>query len=274
MMVVRFSPQMSVLWSILSLIVVCSFRKETRLGLKKIFRALEGGARTMLTVSTVLITSGIIVGVLNLTGLGINLSAGLIEVSGGNTFFLLCLAAITCIILGMGMTTAGAYMLLAVLVAPALIKLGLTPIAVHMYVFYWGLAALVTPPVCGGAYVAAGIAGAPPFKTGWQSAALGIVTYIVPFMFIYNPAILMIGSASDIILTFMSTLVGIVALAVAIEGYLFKRINLLERAIFLVVAIVLIIPGWLTDFVGISVLVLVVMWHKGIGRSLLRKVAQ
>lgn len=267
MMIVRFSPQMSVLWAIVSLIVVCSFRKETRLGLRAILRALEAGAKTMLMVSTVLITAGIIVGVLNLTGLGINLSAGLVEVSGGNTLVLLWLAAITCMILGMGMTTAGAYLLLAILVAPALISLGLTPIAVHMYVFYWGLAALVTPPVCGGAYVAAGIANAPPFKTGWQATALGIVTYIVPFMFIYNPSILMIGSAADIMLTFMSTLVGIVALAVVIEGYLLRRANFVERIIFLGGAIALIIPGWLTDVIGIGILALAVARHVRLAKA-------
>ena len=267
MMIIRFSPQMSALWAIVSLILVCSVRKRTRLGLRAILHALEGGAKTILLVSTVLITAGIVVGVVNLTGLGINLSAGLVEVSGGNTLILLWLSAITCTILGMGMTTAAAYMLLAILVAPALVSLGLLPLSVHMYVFFWGLAALITPPVCGGAYVAAAIANAPPFKTGWQATFLGIATYIVPFVFIYDPSILMIGSAAHILLTFIRTLVCIAAVGVAIEGYLLKKASLAERILFFGGGILLITPGWLTDIIGAGIIALTVAWHVRLAKA-------
>ena len=266
-MVIRFSPQMSVLWAIVSLIVVCSFRKKTCLRLRDILGALESGAKMVLGVSTVLITAGIIVGVLNLTGLGVNLSSGLVEISGGNTLALLCLAAVTCMILGMEMTTAGAYLLLAILVAPALIRLGLEPIAVHMFVFYWGLSAIITPPVCVGTYVAAGIAEAPPLRTGWQAAALGVAHYIVPFVFIYDPSILMLGSPAQTTITFVTTLIGIIALAIVIEGYLIRPLKLWERLIFLGGAIVLIIPGWLTDVIGVGILALAVAQHMGRARA-------
>lgn len=266
MVIVGVSPQMSVLWALLALIIGGLPRKQTRIGLKAILRGLETGATAMFMVSTVLAVAGVIVGCLSLTGLDTKLGWGLVALSGGNRLVLLLLTAIACLILGMGMPTSAAYLLLAILMAPALVKFGFIPLGVHMFIFYWGLAAANTPPVMQCPYIAAAISGANPFRTAWQAIRLGMVAYIVPFMFIYAPSILMVGGAGAIALTFMTSLIGVMALAAALEGYLLKTLNPWQRVLLTAGAICLIVPGWLTDVVGIGVVALLLAWQAGLMR--------
>jgi TRAP-type uncharacterized transport system fused permease subunit len=174
----------------------------------------------------------------------------LIELSGGNLLALLSLTMIASLILGMGLPTVACYIILAVLVAPALVKMGVAPMAAHLFIFYFGMLSNITPPVALAAYAAAGIAETDPFRTGYAATRLGLAGFILPFMFVYGPAMLMIGSLWEVVLAFISGIVGVCALAAGIQGYFWGRTNLLQRGALLVAAPLLIKPGLLTDIMG------------------------
>ena len=233
LMVQGYSPQLSALWSTGILIVIGLFNKSNRISLNKIYLALKNTAVAMMMMAVVCAVAGIIVSCVQLTGLDHRLSMGLLGLAGDNVWLLLLLAAVSCIILGMGMTTSAVYIIMAVLVAPALIETGFVPIAAHFYVFYFGVAALITPPVCPTSYIGAGIAGAPPMRTAITAARLAIVCFIVPLIFIFQPALLMEGSVIDILLAMTTTFIATIAMAGGLAGYMFGNLNILWRFLFL-----------------------------------------
>jgi len=233
LMVMGYSPQYAALWATAALIVIGFFNKSNRMSLNKIYLALKNTAIAMMMMAVVCAVAGIIVSCVQLTGLDHRLSMGLLGLAGDNVWLLLALAAVSCIILGMGMTTSAVYIVMAVLVAPALVQMGFVPIAAHFYVFYFGVAALITPPVCPTSYIGAGIAGAPPMRTGITAARLAIVCFVVPLIFIFQPALLMEGSATDILLAMVTTFIATVALAGGLAGYMFGNLNILWRILFL-----------------------------------------
>ena len=216
--------------------------------------AMHEGATGSLIVATACATAGIIVGVTNLTGLGLKLSAILIELSGGSLLALLVLTMIASLILGMGLPTTACYILLAVLAAPALVKLGVLPIGAHLFVFYFGIISAITPPVAGAAYAASGIAKAGPMKIGFTACRLGVAAFILPYMWIYGPALLLIGDPISVIWAVFTSTIGIAACAAGIQGYVFRPANWLERIVLLVAAMLLINPGWITDAIGLGLL--------------------
>lgn len=228
----------------MGLSVVVSFaRKETMLGPRKIVRAIEDGARSTISIGVLSGGLGMIIGMCGLTGLGVNLAGGLIEVSGGNLPFLLFLTAIAAVILGMGMPTASVYLFCALTLAPALIKLGVEMMAAHMFIFYWGLVGLLTPPVALAAYAAAPLANASPFMTGWQAVRISLPLYIVPFIFVYRGGLLLKGGPQDIIVAILLTSVVMVLLVGGMTGYnMISRIGWKKRALFLASALLLVIP--------------------------------
>lgn len=195
----------------------------------------------MVAVATA--AAGIIVGVVDLTGVGQRLGTGLLTLSGGKLLPALLLSMILAIILGMGMPTTAAYVIMASTVIPALIFMGLKPIVAHMFAFYFACMSLITPPVAITAYAAAAIAGSNMWQTGWTAFRLGIVGFIVPFMFVYGPSILLIGSFSEIVLTIATALLGVAILAVGVSGYLFCKLTIIERALAIVAAILLVTPS-------------------------------
>ena len=158
----------------------------------------------------------------------------------------------------MGLPTVAAYIMVAALTAPALIELGVTPIAAQMFVFYFCVISTITPPVALSAYAAASIAHTDPFKTGFSAVRLGLVAFIVPFMFLYSDVLLLKGSVINIIIAFGSALVGIYALSSALQGWLFNKINLLERSIMLLISFLTIIPDWKTDLIGLTLMALLI----------------
>jgi TRAP-type uncharacterized transport system fused permease subunit len=192
------------------------------------------------------------------------LSSILIQLSGGQLFPLLILMAICNIILGMGMPTTAVYIILATLAAPALVKLGLSPICAHLFVFYYGCLSHLTPPVALAAYAAASLAESPPMKTGFAAWRIGLAGFIVPFMFVYGPALVLEDSALNIAVAFATALVGIFALAVALEGYLFRVFPWWQRMIPFAASLLLIKPGVYTDLLGAVVLgpFLVYQWKR------------
>jgi TRAP-type uncharacterized transport system fused permease subunit len=163
------------------------------------------------------------------------------------------------LILGMGLPTVACYIILAVLVAPALIKMGVAPIAAHLFIFYFGLISAITPPVALAAYAAAGIAKTDPLRTGWAAVRLGIAGLLLPYFFVYGPAMVMIGPWSEIALIFVSGVVGVIALAAGVQGYLFKRANAIQRIALLSAGALLIKPGILTDLVGYALVAVVIV---------------
>ncbi len=259
--VLYLEPQTAAIGGVGATILIGLFRKETRRELRRILSIMEKTGHALLEVGIICGVAGYIVGVVSLTGLGLSLSNTLVVISGGNAFLLLFLAAICSIILGMGMPITACYILLVLLIAPALIQLGILPLAAHLFLMYFGAMSFVTPPVAIAAYVAAGIAHAKPMQVGLIGVRLGIVAYIVPFVFCYNPALLLRGTLEDIILLTASVTLGVMALAIALEGYLFYKLNVLKRIGFGLAGFLLIIPEFMTDVIGLLISLLLLLWE-------------
>jgi len=231
-------------------------------------KAMHEGATGTLIVATACATAGIIIGVTNLTGLGLKLSGILVDLSQGNLLALLVLTMIASIILGMGLPTTACYIILAILSAPALVKVGVLPIGAHLFVFYFGIISAVTPPVAGAAFAAAPLAGTGPMGIAFTACRLGVAAFILPYMWIYGPALLLIGEPLTVIFVVITSTLGIAACAMGIQGYLFRPISKLERGMLLAASLLLIKPGWITDIIGLGLLIPVL-----INQGLLGKLA-
>ena len=196
----KWSPIKAGLWSILLTIIVSQFNKDNKMSLKDIFCALENAAYNSLSVSIACAIAGIIIGILSLTGLSLKFSGLLVLISGNNFIILLILTMISGLILGMGMTTTSVYIVLSVLVAPALINFNISPIAAHLFVFYFGILSCITPPVSTAVYAAASIAKVSPIKLALYTTKIAVPIYMIPFMFVINKELLFQGSIFYIIL--------------------------------------------------------------------------
>jgi TRAP transporter 4TM/12TM fusion protein len=254
--VLRYSAQTSVMYTLAALILVSSFRKQSRVTLKKIFFALEDSARGMMPIIPLSASIGILVGTIQMTGAGTKFTSELLDISGGNLMVILLMTGFAAFILGMGMTAVGVYILTVVLLAPALIRAGVEPIAAHMFLFYFGCLSFITPPVCVDAFIAAGISGGHPFKTGFRAMRLGFAAYLVPWAFIFNPGILMIGTPLQIIATFFFVTLGAVAVGSAFEGYLLTNNRRWESILLALSGICIFIPNVITRGLGIGFIVL------------------
>ena len=257
LIVVKWSAIYSAFWSIIALIILSSLKSTTRMDLKGILRALKGGANGALEVVAVCGVAGIIIGCFSLSGLGLKLASLLISLSGNSVIILLLLTAVASLILGMGLPAVACYAVLAVLVAPALTKMGVYAMAAHMFIFYFGIISNITPPVAVAAYAAAGISGANPMKTGLKAFQLGLTGFIVPFMFVFGPELLFCGSAGSIILAICTSVIGVIALSMAVEGIMFTALKLYERVALIAAAFLLINVGVVTDLVGVGLIALV-----------------
>ncbi len=198
---------------------------------------------------------GIVVGMITLTGLGLMMSSILIELSHGNLFLLLLMTMVASIILGMGVPPVAAYIILAILVVPALIKMGVYPLAAHLFVFYFGTIAGITPPMAPDAFVAAGIADSPMMKTALTACRLALVIFIVPYMFVYNNALLLVGNVGEILLVCVTAFFGVYALASAAQNYLGGKLPIYLRLALFIGGGCLIYPGWATDLLGVVLVI-------------------
>jgi TRAP-type uncharacterized transport system fused permease subunit len=196
----------------------------------------------------------VVVGVASLTGIGLRMSELIITVSQGNLLLALVLTALGSIVLGMGLPTTAAYVVLAALGAPALTQLGVPVLAAHLFIFYFGCVSNVTPPVALAAYAAAGLAGAPPLRTAWTAMLLASTGFLVPFMFVYGPPLLLVGGALEVAMASVTALTGVTALAAAAMGYLRGHLAPWERVLLAGAALALIFPGPITDGLGLAVL--------------------
>jgi TRAP transporter 4TM/12TM fusion protein len=244
---------LSAFYANITLIVLCVFeemRSKHKLELKKIFLSFEKGVKQMLSIIATVGAVGIIIGVINLSGLGIKLSTILINFSYGILPILLFLTMLASILLGMGMPTVACYTILAVLAAPAIIKLGVIPIAAHLFVFYFGMLSAITPPVALSVIAAISIAESPFWKTGWTSIKLAISGFLIPFIFVYQPVLLLKGNMGEIVLTVVTSVTGIFVLSIAVSDYFTRKLYIIERLPLFIGAILLIYPGWRTDIIG------------------------
>lgn len=245
-------PMFAVFLAIVSLIIVSWFRKETRIGPAKFVDGVVRGVNAMAPLTAICAAAGIIIGILSMTGLGMRIAFLIEHFSHGYLLIALILTAFACIILGMGLPTVAAYVVLATIVPPALKKMGVDPLQAHMFIFYFAILSAITPPVCTGAYCAAGIADADPLKTGIRSVQLGTVAFILPFVFVYDYSILAHGSIIEIASAVFFSAIGIVFWAGTIEGYFFTgKIGAGARIMIGIVAIMLVIPITYTRILGL-----------------------
>jgi len=258
----QYTASTAVIYSLLSLVIVANFRRSTRMGLKKLLKALEAGARGTLVVIMAVASAGIIVGMINLTGLGVRLTSSIVEIAGGNLYLALILSAISAVVMGMGLPSVVAYLILAGLVAPSLIQIGVPMVAAHFFIIYFSITAFFTPPFCTAAYAAAGIAGSPIMKTGFTAVRLGSACYIIPFMFVFGPALLALGGIFEILIAFTTSVMGIFLLAITAEGHYKVAMSWSDRIISSVGALFLIKPGAITDVIGFACFAAIIFIHK------------
>nr|WP_072914165.1 TRAP transporter permease [Desulforamulus aeronauticus] len=250
------SPMQAALWAIALSIVASMLRKSTRISLLDVLKGLEEGARSALGVVIACATAGIIIGVVTKTGLGLSLGSTLIDLAGGQLLPTLFFTMITSIILGMGVPTTANYVITSTIAAPILVQMGVPVLAAHMFVFYFGIIADVTPPVALAAFAGAGIAGSDPMKTGVQASKLAIAAFLIPYIFVLSPSLLLIDTTLPKVLMMMTTsLIGMTAVAAAIAGYLITPTKWFDRILFFIGGLMLIDPNLITDLVGIGLLV-------------------
>ncbi len=247
------SPMRAAFWGIVSAVALALARRATRLDASRARRALVAAAAGTVQVAAACAAAGIVVGVASLTGIGLRMSELIITLSAGHLPIALVLTALGSIVLGMGLPTTAAYIVLAALGAPALTELGVPVLAAHLFIFYFGCLSNVTPPVALAAYAAAGIAGAPPMRTALTAFTLATAGFVVPFMFVYGPPLVLQGSILGVVGAALTAGVGVTALAAAAMGYARRPLSTWERAVLAAAAVSLIWPEPVTDALGLLV---------------------
>lgn len=251
------------LYTILLTLVVVMLDKKCRLTPKKLVKICVNAAKSAVPVAVACAMAGIISGIVMGTGVGFRLSSALIDVSGGQPLILLILTMLVSLVMGMGIPTISAYLVLAILVAPALTQMGFSALASHLFIFYFGCISVITPPVALASYAAAGIAGCSPTKTGIRAFRLAICAFILPYLFVYNQTLLGQGAWYDILWSVLSALVGVYCLACGQEGFFYKwKLAGWERLVLIVGALALVVPGLTTDVIGLILLVATFLYHK------------
>jgi TRAP-type uncharacterized transport system fused permease subunit len=210
---------------------------------REFLRAVPAAGYAVLDIVLVCVAAGIVIGVLGISGLGFNLTQALVQIGEGSLALLLVLTALVCIVLGMGLPTVGVYVLLAALVAPALVEVGIAPIAAHLYVMYFGMMSMITPPVAIAAFAAASIAGADPMRTGWSAVAFGWTAFVVPFLFVLSPQLLLQGAPWAVALAAATAMAGVWLVSIALTGYFLRPLAAAWRAAFAVSGLMALIPA-------------------------------
>lgn len=246
--------------------------KGSRASLKELWLASIGTARASVDLLVIAAAAGLVIGTLNLTGLAFGLTIQLLALSGDSTIVLLLMTAVVAIVLGMGMPTVGVYILLATLIAPALIQAGLSPMAAHMFVMYFGMMSMVSPPVAIAAFAAANIAGCDGTKAAWASMRVSWCAYLVPFLFAFSPSLLMDGSALQVLWAVVTASLGVLAGSIAVTGFFMHKVRGASRALFMVAGMGLLIPAdafagaiW-TDVAGVVLMAILTGRHLFAGR--------
>ena len=255
LLIAGYSPTRAALAAIVLAIFASFLRKSTRMKPMEIIEGLEKGAKGVLGVMIACATAGIIIGVVTKTGVGLKMAGALIDLAGGRLLPAMFFTMITSLILGMGVPTTANYVITSTIAAPALIQMGVPIMAAHLFVFYFGIIADVTPPVALAAYAGAGISGGNPMKTGVNASKLAVAAFVIPYIFVLSPALLMINTTpGQLIWALVTSVIGMVGLGAAMIGYLLAPVNPLFRLVFFVGGLMLIDPGLYTDVIGFGML--------------------
>lgn len=254
--------------TILMTIVVAQLKKETRMSLKDIEQAFIASAKSTVSVAIACACVGIVIGVSSLTGFTINMASTIISLGGKSLMLTLVFTMVTCMILGMGLPSIPAYIITVTIAAPALIELGIRPLAAHLFCFYFAMFANITPPVALASFAAAGISGGNPMKTGVVSVKLALAGFIIPYMFVYNNQLLLIDTTFiQGIQVAITACVGVFLISAAVEGFLFTKVNMAVRAIMLVGAFLFIDSSLITDLLGLAILVVTVFIQRMLAKK-------
>lgn len=259
-----FSTSKAGFWAIISCIVISMLRKETMMTPKKIFTAMERGAKGSLIVAICCASAGIITGTIDFTGIGMRFSNVLLTVAGGNVLLLLFLTMIASLILGLPLPPVTCYLILAVLAAPALVKAGVNPMAAHLFVFFFGVLGSISPPVAPVSFAAAGLAGTDPVKTTNRTFLYSLPSFLVPYLYVYANELLLMGSPVMMVFRIATAFVGLSCMAVTFHGYLFRSVGWSERILFLAGGFALVYPYYAANAAGAALLALL------IGRQVLK----
>lgn len=258
-LIAGYSAPLCALVGTLACLPMALMRKLTRQGIawKSVLEALEDGARNTLSVAMACACAGIVIGCVTITGMGISFTQVVVGLAQDMLLLALVLTAVAGIVLGMGMPTTPAYIVMVSLLVPALVKLGAITPAAHMFAFYFAILSAITPPVALAVFAAASLAKTDIWTAGWEAVRIGAAGFIVPFMFIYEPALLMIGDWQTIASSFVTATLGTILLAAGLFGYLLRAALWWERALLVAAAFLLIKPGWITDLIGLALLAMV-----------------
>ena len=259
---IGWSPMKAAFYATVLTFLLSLLSKETRPDVKRFFEALESGTKSVTSITISCAAAGIIVGILQLTGLATRMSVQLVNLSGGNIYVAAVLTAFITIILGCGMPPTPTYVILATCLVRPLTEMGATPLAAHMFIFMFACVGALTPPVAITAYTAAAIAKSNPNKTGFASFRMGIVAYIIPFIFLLNPAILLEGDTVEVILAAATAILGVFCLTGAIEGYMFRYWSIVSRVLLGAASLMMMIPGTVTDLIGIALVAIAFVLDK------------
>lgn len=254
-----FSPSKAGFWAIVVTFLLSLIRHHDRMGLKQVSETLAEGAKSGLIMAVTAAIVGIVVAAIALPGLGMKFSSIVIDLSGGVLIIALLLTLVASFFLGMGMNVTSAYLLLVTLTAPALSRMGVPILAAHFFVFWTSQLAVITPPVCLSAYVAAGIAGSDPWKTGIHSLRMGLSIYYIPFMFVFIPSLLGLGEVQAVVWNSTTALLGVLSFGALMQGYLLARTSIIEQVILGVAAVALVFKGVETDIIGLAAIAVVVV---------------
>lgn len=217
--------------------------QSVRPSIATLLTSFEVTGKAVVEILVISAAAGLVIGVLNVTGLSFNLTYALVQVGGGNVVVLLALSAVVCIVLGMGLPTLGVYVLLAALVAPALVAVGIEPIAAHLYVLYFGMMSMITPPIAIAAFAAASIANAPAMQTGFAAMRFGWSAYVIPILFVFSPTLLMIGAPLDVGLAIVTATMGVWLVSAALAGYFTSKLTPIMRGLFILFGLMALVPA-------------------------------
>ena len=263
LLVSGYTPMRAALAAIALSIICACMRKSTRISFKQIVQGLIDGSKGVLGVLIACATAGIIIGVVTKTGVGLKVATALLDLANGKLLPAMFFTMVTSLILGMGVPTTANYVITSTIAAPALVQMNVPVLAAHMFAFYFGIVADVTPPVALAAYAGAGIAGSNPMKTGVIAAKLAIAAFIVPYIFVLAPELLMVNATVfTVVYSGATAIVGMWGVSIAMIGFCQNLLNIVQRVIFFVGGICMIIPGAMTDIVGLGLLVAGFLWQR------------
>ncbi|MCI7263034.1 MAG: TRAP transporter permease [Clostridium sp.] len=259
---------MAAFYTIIFTIIVAELRPNTRMNFNDILGAMVASAKSTVSVAIACACVGIIVGSCSITGFALNMASTIISIGGKSLMFTLMFTMVTCMILGMGLPSIPSYIITSTIAAPALVQLGIPALVAHMFCFYFAMFANLTPPVALAAFAAAGISGGNPMKTGWASVKLALAGFILPYMFVYNTDLLLLNTpVLKGIQVAITAAIGVFLISVAVEGFLFKKVNVAFRVLCFIGAYLLIDSGLITDIIGIAICAVIVIFQKTLSKK-------